>query len=117
MTMLALQEHFWKFIKFLKRVDIRILVSTPIIISLLLLFGWLFIADRALENVPETYTAIVGACSMFISSLGGLTQVIRKESPGLLGITFRGIWPVLAGILWIVVCWSLGALLLYSITW
>jgi hypothetical protein len=106
-------DYFWRFTRSLKRVDIRVLVFTPIAISITLIIGWLFIADRLFKSIPESYTAVVGAFSMFISSLSGFAQVVRKESPGLLGIPFVGTLPVLAGLLWMIFCWLLGALLIY----
>jgi len=102
-----------RIIGFVKKTNIYVLVNLAVFIPILILIGWIFVAIWLFEgDVPLKYTALVVACCMFISSLGGIVQIIKKESPGLLGISFKGSFPVLAGILWVLVSWFFS---LYSI--
>jgi hypothetical protein len=76
--------------------------------------GWSYIGQMIFDgDPPETYTAIVLVCCAFISSLGGVIQIARKESPGLMGKPFRGFVPILTGSLWVGICWFLILLIGY----
>jgi hypothetical protein len=97
-----------------KTTNIYILVYSAVAVPIIIMLGWVFVAERIFDgSIPEKYTSIILAFCMFISSFGGLIQIVRKEAPGLLGIPFRGILPVLSGVLWVTVCWLFGFLSIY----
>jgi hypothetical protein len=111
----GMNDFVEKIRQFVKFTNIYVLVYSAVVIPLLIILTWAYVADKIFNGkIPEQYTSIVIACSMLISSVGGIIQIIRKESPGLLGIPFRGIFPVATGILWVAVCWSLACLLFFS---
>lgn len=97
----------------LQHINIYWLVITPLVISLFLSSGFLFVGDKIYgENIPECYYAIAGAICIMIGSLSGVFQVIRKEGPGPFGNPIYGLWPVISGITLIVICWTSAAILI-----
>lgn len=101
----------------LQRINIYLLVVAPILISLFLLSGFLFVGEKIYgKNIPEFYYAITGAVCIIVGSLSGMFQVIRKEGPGPFGNPVYGVWPVISGIILIIICWiSAAILILYVI--
>jgi hypothetical protein len=102
--------------KFIKNSNIFVLVYSAVVIPVILIIVWAFIGEKIYNGaIPDGFTYWVLASCSFFSSLGGLVQIIRKESPGILGIPFRGILPVLMGILWVIITWSIGLGLFWSV--
>lgn len=94
------------------RADITILASLPLLLSIItfiLLYNILSKGDQS--NLSEKSISIAGACSAFIASLSGVIQIYRRESPSF--INFRGIWPVVSGVIWVTLCWAIGGVLIW----
>ena len=88
----------------------------PIVIGLIFLTGALFISEGIYgENVPDTYVSVTGVITSVILSLSGFFQIYRREGPGILGTTVKGVWPVLVGVLWMAFTCILGLFLLYQL--
>jgi hypothetical protein len=51
----------------------------------------------------------------FITGLGALAQVIRKEAPGPMGRTYKGWFAVFAGIVGIIFFWGMAIVMLWAI--
>ena len=89
----------------IKRINIYILVFTPIIVAILLLGFLAFIGDQIYEkNVPELYYAAIGVVFLITLSLSGIVQIFRQEGPGPLGYPIFGIWPTITGYTIVIVC-------------
>ena len=87
--------------------NIYLILFIPIGISLSILLLWSgIIAPQISENV-DLYSSLIGAISMTIASLSGIIQIIRRESPRIIGKSVRGRWPILSGILFVAICWLL----------
>lgn len=99
-------------------VNIYWLVIGPLLISLFVLSGFLVIGEKIYSRKPsEGYLAIVGAVCVLIGSASGVFQVIRREGPGPFGEPIYGLWPVVSGIILIVICWIIAICLLsYAFT-
>jgi len=106
-----------KFSDWLQKMDIYWLVILPLVISLFLLSGLLFIGSRAYEGkISEVYYSASGAICLMIASLSGFAQIVRREGPGLFGQPVYGIWPIISGSILIIICWAIAfALLAYAI--
>lgn len=97
-----------------KEIDITLLLFILIIVPFVLLIIWMVIARQIFDgNIPERIQALTLAVLGFLLGLGGVAQVIRREAPGFLGISAKGLLPVLSGIIWIVVCWGLGIVMFF----
>ena len=111
-----MKNVFANFLRKLNTANIRTLVAWPIAIGLVFFIGSLVISERIYsKGVPDAYIAVVGIISALIFSLSGLIQIYRREGPGVLGETVKGIWPVLMGIIWVTFTWILGFMLLYQL--
>jgi hypothetical protein len=76
---------------FIKNTDIRMLVFLLSVMPMLLIVGSALLAEKLFEgDVPERYTASVLAISAFLLSLAGVVQIIRREAPGIMNVSFRG---------------------------
>lgn len=94
-------------------VNIYWLVIGPLLISLFVLSGFLVIGEKIYSSKPpEDYLAITGAICVLIGSASGVFQVIRREGPGPFGEPIYGLWPVVSGIILIVICWVIAIYLL-----
>jgi len=101
-----------KMISILQTVDIGLLVIIPVLIAIFLPAILVFIIERILYlPITDAIIGIIGACSAYICSLGGLIQVFRKEAPGF--ISFHGAWPVVTGIMWFIFCCVFGTVALF----
>jgi hypothetical protein len=100
----------------LQRINIYWLVVIPLLMSLFLLSGFLFVGGKIYgKDIPEFYYAITGAICIIISSFSGVFQVIRKEGPGPFGNPVYGLWPIISGIALIVICWASAAILIFYV--
>jgi hypothetical protein len=73
--------------KFIKISNIYVLVDSAVVIPVILIIVWAFIGEKIYNGtIPERLTYMLIASCSLLSSLGGLVQIIRKESPGILGI-------------------------------
>ena len=111
---MSVQKIHHKLKSVFMRTDIFILVYTPVFIALIAFLAWYFLADKIFSGeIPELYSSFVTILCALIASLGGFVQILRQESPGLLGVSFRGILPVLSGILWVAFCLFVSFFLIY----
>jgi hypothetical protein len=100
----------------LQDINIYWLVITPLVMSLFLLSGFLFVGVKIYGvNIPEYYYAIAGAICIVNGSLSGVFQVIRKEGIGPFGNPIYGFCPVISGIALIVICWVSAAILIFYV--
>jgi hypothetical protein len=106
-----------KFLGWLQQMNIYWLVILPLVISIFLLSGLLFIGSKICEGkISEVYYSVSGAICLMIASLSGLAQLIKREGPGLFGQPVYGIWPIISGSILIIICWAIAfALLAYAI--
>ena len=96
-----------KIILYAQRLNIYILVIGIVITSLLLLALLSYAGSKIYKNdAPEIYTAISGVFFLIILSLSGIVQILRREGPGPLGRPVFGAWPVITGIIIVVICWA-----------
>jgi hypothetical protein len=94
-------------------VSIYWLVIFPIVCSLLLLSGLLYLGDKIFqENIPESYYGFSGIVFLLVASLSGFAQVIRKEGPGPFGDISYGVWPIVSGYIIIGITWIAAIYLL-----
>jgi hypothetical protein len=82
--------------------DIRILTFGPPIIIFIIMIVSAFLLDKFLriEEPRQFGFLIVGVSSIFIGLIG-VIQIIRREVPGLLGNTVKGVYAVFSGILFL----------------
>lgn len=92
------------------KINIYWLFLTPLLLALFLLAGLLHIGEKLYDqNIPESYMSISLILFLLVSSLSGFAQIIRREGPGPFGNIIYGFWPVISGVLLVIISW--GALL------
>ena len=101
----------------LKQSNTYWLIIFPLVFSLILLAGLLFIGNKLYNGkISEVYYSVSGAICLIIASLSGVVQVIKREGPGPFDQTIYGLWPVISGSILIFICWAIAlALLAYAV--
>jgi hypothetical protein len=93
--------------QFIEQADINLLVFGPVLLAfggwLTCAFGFLFFTG---EPVKPPLSYVIGGLAGLISSLSGVTQIIRKEMPGPFGL--KGKVAVLNGALMFLLFAGLG---------
>lgn len=102
------------FIKFIMTVNIQYMVTGPILFSFLLILIWAFIIGKWIfpHGVPQNYNYLVLGIGAFISGLGGLAQIIRREAPGPFGN--NKVFAIIGGMLMFSLFWVAGVVLISS---
>lgn len=78
-------------------------------IPLLFLIVWGLVVNRFLRNAElGAYNYLILDLIVFLPGFGGLFQVLRKESPGVAGISIKGLPAVLSGIVYMALFWGGG---------
>ena len=102
-----------KILKFIQYTDIQLLLSIPIILTLLIIIGGAIISNHVFQgNTPEKVTGMIISSGLFVSGFYGLLQVYRKESPSVMGKSLHGKIPIIMGSIWLIFSWGLSFLLL-----
>jgi hypothetical protein len=91
--------------------DIHILTLFPIGLAILVLIGWVFLAQRYFQSYFDQGTLIIMFICSGICSFTGIFQIYRREAPGV--PVFKGFWPIISGLLWILICVALMAISLF----
>lgn len=101
----------------LRKTDIYWLVFLPLVSSLILLSGLLFIGNEVYKGeISEVYYSVSGAICLIIASLSGVVQVIKREGVGIFGQPIYGLWPRILGGILVFIFWVIAlALLVYAI--
>jgi hypothetical protein len=103
-----------RFLRWAEVVDIRIVALAPILGALMLMGVLLSLGEKLFgADVPEDYFGMVGALSLAVASLSGILQVWRRESPGPLGGSIRGVIAVISGWILAAVCWAAAIMSLW----
>lgn len=103
-----------RFLQLIITSDIYAVTYLPIVLGMSLMLLGAYIGNKFYDNgLPLKYTSLLFAISMFMSSFGGLAQIIRQESPWLFRSRFRGPIPVFMGILWVAFCWMFAGFAIY----
>lgn len=102
-----------RLLQWIQQVNIYWLAVFPLVLSLLLLSGLLFVGNKVYDReFSEVFYSVSGAICLIIASLSGVAQVIRREGPGLFGQPVYGIWPIISGSILIIACWGIAFYLL-----
>jgi hypothetical protein len=105
-----------KISNFIRNTDIQLLISIPIILTLLIIIGAAIISNHVFQgNTPEKVTGMIISSGLFVSGFSGLLQVYRKESPSVMGRSLHGKIPIIMGLFWLMFSWGLSVLLLISV--
>jgi hypothetical protein len=90
---------------FIENVPIRLAILIPLIFSLLTFFGWGLINYYIFDNnISARINGIIYGISFIIAGFSGIIQIIRKESPGFMGIILQGKWAIYFGAAWTIFC-------------
>jgi hypothetical protein len=99
-------ETVKKISTWLKKINIYWLVITPIIMAILTVLILQYIWEKIFGNdIPENYLNLSTILFLFVMSLSGFAQVLRKEGPGPFGDVSYGFWPILSGYIIIILTW------------
>ena len=107
-------EGLWKrFHVFMLETDIRVLTFLPPLVGLgcMILFA-LLITKITGEKLAPPMNYIAGAILSFISSLGGVAEIIKQEMPGPLGRIIKGKMALISGIVLVIMFGGSGISLL-----
>lgn len=87
--------------RILDAADIRLLVFVPMALGFGGFVAWAFIASAIRNGGSATPSEGIfsAGVALLISSLSGFAEIYRREMPGPLGGTVRGITAVISGIL------------------
>ena len=104
---------FQNILIFIKTYDISTVLFIVSVISFIFLIVTFLIVRRIYNgNIPEIINGLLWLCFSFLLGFGGVIQIIRKEAPGIMGHSIKGLLPILLGVVWVVFCWGLGIFLL-----
>jgi hypothetical protein len=100
-----------RFKKIIQKTNILFLLPIPPLIGMSLLLIGAFVGQKLYpEGVPRFYSAVFGCSASFMFGLTGFITIYRREMPGPFGYKIRGKYPVITGVLAIIVFWGLGIL-------
>jgi hypothetical protein len=92
----------------ISRINTVVLFLTPISLGLSIGLVWADIVKTFYAgNFPRFPNLIMGCLIFFLWGLGGFVWILRKEVSFYI-ISIHGTIAVVAGVLWIVVCWWLA---------
>jgi hypothetical protein len=95
------------------KADIRLLNTAPVVMGMLLLIIIVVVfKGSGIRSIPKPFDGIILACMVFLSSLGGIASIIRRENMWSWNIIIRGKWAVVLGIVWTVICVLSGIIIL-----
>jgi hypothetical protein len=98
-----MKKPFCSFLRLIKTSDIYVVTYLPILLGMSLIVLGAYIGDKMYDDgLPLKYTSILFALSMLISSISGIAQIVRQESPWTFRFSFQGPLPVIAGFLWVI---------------
>ena len=93
---------------------IRIAVIAPVLLCLLICFGWIWANYYFFNNnVPLWITQVIYGIAFLIGGISGIIQIIRRESPGFMSLIIEGKWAIVFGSLWALFLWCGGFLMFY----
>jgi hypothetical protein len=109
-----MKKIFNKTIALLMTAHIKTVVYRLVLIPFLfLVFGMYVLYQYFDGNIPVFYNSVALSVMMFFLGLSSLVQVLRKESPGIMGMEIKGLYPVAVGLFGVVLGWSLACLTMY----
>jgi hypothetical protein len=98
--------------QFLDEMNIGLVISIPVLLGLAIMaFGGIFGFQIIGNSESYVYRDLIGGVGCFVASFSGIFQIIRKESPGMMGKVVTGKWAIATGIFW-TVFWLIGSVLL-----
>lgn len=106
---------FQKLIHHIRAASTDTLAYAPLAISIGILFIWVVITRLLLNQTnPQGLSLVLVICSA-VCSLSGLAQIIRRESPGIVGRPLHGIVPVINGVLTMIFFCGMGLFFLLNL--
>ena len=94
--------------------SIYTLTTISYLLPLLIIIIWAFVVEKIfIYQVAPIYGYALATLSIFIAGTGGLFQVIKKESPWIMGKTIKGLLAVISGIILMILFWGVGLLCIY----
>lgn len=104
-----------KFIIYIRTANIDILAYAPLAASTFILFLWVVITKLILQQSnPQGTTLVLIICSA-VSSLSGLVQIIRRETPGIVGRPLLGLAAIVNGLIAMTFFCGMGLFLWYNL--
>jgi len=96
--------------------NITLLVSIPLIISLVVIFiGWEVVREQE-KFIYDIGSCIIIVLSSSIASLSGFAQIYRREAPGVIPkYSITGWFAIFMGWIWVIFCLGWVVFGLYSL--
>lgn len=100
------QNGLWIQIKeFILRGNLHRLVYYPVVIGFLLMVTTIILVSEVTNSrISASYRLLSIFIMLWVSSLGGIVAIVRREFPWNNQITIQGKWAVILGIAWLVFC-------------
>lgn len=96
-----------------EKTSIRALSLFFSIVPLTLLIAWALLANIFFEGkIPKYYSYSAIIVYGMLTGLFGLCEVIKKEAPGIMGTTIKGVRAIISGVLYMTFFWGLSVIAL-----
>ena len=94
--------------KFVRTGSIHIVSFVPTLIGLFFIVGWFLIRVDLMKTAPQFLNYLALAIWGLLTGCSGLVYISRKEMPGPVGSTLKGLYPRIIGFLLLGFFWSIS---------